>query len=248
MILMTSRMSIGLDPSINSMPFTKGQVWPNQGIIFSDEWRSRISTSLQGRVLSEESRNKIRLSKTGQKQTKEAREKLSVSLKRYYLTHKKKPSKPISEETREKLRQSALRNGLGKERRPQSLESRIKISNALKGERAPNWRGGISTLRSAIRGSVKTKIWREAVFARDGYACITCNDSRGGNLEADHIIPFWAILEKFEISSLEEAESCEFLWSVENGRTLCTSCHRNTSTWGHVRKEKRAELLASILI
>ena len=62
---------------------------------------------------------------------------------------------------------------------------------------------------------------------------ITCQEcgERGGNLNVDHIVPFSVIFHKNIISSLEEALSCEELWNINNGRTLCVPCNKKTDTY-----------------
>ena len=50
--------------------------------------------------------------------------------------------------------------------------------------------------------------------------------------DADHIYPFSKIIDDFNITSIEEAISCEKLWDIDNGRTLCRDCHKKTDTWG----------------
>ena len=50
--------------------------------------------------------------------------------------------------------------------------------------------------------------------------------------DADHIYPFSKILDDYNITSIEEAISCEKLWDIENGRTLCRDCHKQTDTYG----------------
>lgn len=50
--------------------------------------------------------------------------------------------------------------------------------------------------------------------------------------DADHIYPFSKILDDFNITSIEEAISCEKLWDTENGRTLCRDCHIKTDSYG----------------
>ncbi len=78
------------------------------------------------------------------------------------------------------------------------------------GEKNVNWKGGISPINKVIRESLEYKEWRTAVFKRDNYTCQNC-DSRGGSLNADHIMPF----------SLYP----ELRFVVSNGRTLCKDCH-----------------------
>jgi len=90
------------------------------------------------------------------------------------------------------------------------------------GEKHWNWKGGVSEECVKIRQSVEYKAWRDSVFARDNYTCVWCGDDRGGNLEADHIKPF--------------AYFPELRLSIDNGRTLCSDCHKKTDTWGERAK------------
>jgi 5-methylcytosine-specific restriction endonuclease McrA len=91
------------------------------------------------------------------------------------------------------------------------------------GEQNPNWRGGITTEYKRIRESARYREWRKMVFSRDGYKCVWCGDKNGGNLEADHIKP--------------RKTHPELVFEVENGRTLCRTCHRKTETWGNLKKQ-----------
>lgn len=91
-------------------------------------------------------------------------------------------------------------------------------SKTRKGSNHPNWKGGITPLRTAIWKSEQYQNWRSAVFARDSYTCQHCGDNQGGNLEADHILPFAYFPEK--------------RFDIENGRTLCKDCHKKTDTYG----------------
>ena len=99
-----------------------------------------------------------------------------------------------------------------------TITHRINISKSLKGENAPNWKGGISLLNNSIRGSVEYKLWREAVFKRDNFTCQECNDNSGGNLNAHHIKPF---------SLFPEVR-----FAIDNGVTLCETCHEKTESFG----------------
>lgn len=71
------------------------------------------------------------------------------------------------------------------------------------------------------RGSDKSINWRKSVFKRDNYTCQKCGDSKGGNLNAHHIIPF----------SVDES----LRFDVSNGITLCTKCHKKE----HLRLSKK---------
>ncbi len=103
----------------------------------------------------------------------------------------------------------------------------LKRSKALKGkipwnkgkkcpQLATNWQGGKSTIHEILRHSLEYRLWRTAVFERDNYTCIWCGQV-GGKLNADHIKPF--------------AYYPELRFAIDNGRTLCESCHKTTDTY-----------------
>jgi hypothetical protein len=92
----------------------------------------------------------------------------------------------------------------------QSEETRRKQSEALKGEKAPNYKGGISPENERIRQSLEYRLWRKAVFARDNFTCQKCGQ-RGGILRAHHINNF--------------ADFPELRFAINNGITLCQECH-----------------------
>lgn len=79
------------------------------------------------------------------------------------------------------------------------------------GEKNPNWNGGVTKLNHKIRTSLEYKIWRRSVFERDNFTCVNCGQ-HGGYLNADHIKPY----SKFP----------ELRFDLNNGRTLCVSCHK----------------------
>lgn len=111
-----------------------------------------------------------------------------------------------------------------------SLETRRKISDSHKkrfiGKK-------INTpIYFKIRNCFEYRLWRSDIFKRDNFTCQVCGDNKGGNLNADHIKPFALILFEEKIDSLEKAICCEKLWDINNGITLCKTCHQKTDTWG----------------
>lgn len=61
------------------------------------------------------------------------------------------------------------------------------------------------------RSSKEYKQWRKAIFERDNYTCTMCGE-RGGRLNAHHILSW--------------IKYPEHRYNVNNGITLCESCHK----------------------
>lgn len=84
----------------------------------------------------------------------------------------------------------------------------------VSGERNKNWKGGISkinkTERQLAMQTLEYKHWRNYVFKRDNYTCVSCH-KRGIKIEADHIKPW--------------RDYPELRYDINNGRTLCKTCH-----------------------
>lgn len=87
----------------------------------------------------------------------------------------------------------------------------------ISGINGRSWKGGVTSINDKIRKSLEYKIWRKAVFERDNYLCIWGGKEHGNNLHADHIKPF--------------AFYPELRFVIDNGRTLCKSCHIKTPTY-----------------
>ena len=91
------------------------------------------------------------------------------------------------------------------------------VKNGRCGELAGGWKGGVTKEHDLIRRGLEYKRWRTSVFERDNYTCVNCG-VRGGKLQADHIKPF----------SIYK----ELRFDINNGRTLCFKCHKETDTYG----------------
>lgn len=157
------------------------------------------------------SRRCMGISKKNQVISIEQRKKMSLTkLKnpiRYWLG-KKRPEllKTNSSKTMFKKGMSPWCEG-----KKMSQELREKLSLAhLKG------RQKITPEIISLRSSVDYSIWRKTVLKRDNFTCLKCGSK--SNLHVDHIKPF--------------AYFPDLRFDIDNGRTLCATCHRKTDTWG----------------
>ncbi len=174
--------------------------------------------------------------KKGQKTTTETRARMSAA-------HKGKPNgrlgTKLSEETKSKIAKKLKLNSwmignFGKlnpfygkkhdEETKQKMSERVKESYAngrihtfqgkkrpeISGEKSYAWKGGITPVNVSIRHSLEYKLWRDAVFTRDNFTCVWCGQV-SKIIHADHIQTF--------------AEYPELRFAIDNGRTLCKSCH-----------------------
>jgi len=111
-----------------------------------------------------------------------------------------------------------------------------KLKNNRKREHNANWKGGILELHFAIRQMQEYKKWRSEVFRRDNWKCVQCKDK---NIEAHHIKPFRIIFSEFlqlysQFSPIDDKETLIRLaitykpfWTIDNGQTLCETCHKS---------------------
>lgn len=114
------------------------------------------------------------------------------------------------------------------------------LRGVQRGENAPNWKGGLTKTYRAIRGQIDIINLAAERKKIDNYTCKICG-KRGGDLETDHYpLSFAEIVEKYNITNIEEALSCKKLLDIKNLRTLCKPCHRKTKTYGRPRKKSDA--------
>ena len=96
---------------------------------------------------------------------------------------------------------------------PMKIDS---IKEKISGSNNYNWKGGITPINTQIRKSTEYKLWRTLVFERDSWTCVWCKQV-GCKIEADHIKPF--------------SQFPELRFDIDNGRTLCVTCHKMTDTY-----------------
>lgn len=87
--------------------------------------------------------------------------------------------------------------------------SRFCAKTHMVGERAAQWKGGLTLANERARRSTDLRKWRLAVYKRDGYRCQDCGTRT--ELHAHHI-KFWST-------------HPELRFEVSNGVTVCIDCH-----------------------
>lgn len=194
------------------------------------ETREKIRKKLAGTKQSQEVINKARLSRIGYRHSEETKKKISQSnigriisddaIRKISisLTGKKQ-----SIETREKRKKSLIGRIGTWEGKKFSREHIQKIRDTLRksskrGYLSHSWRGGLTGTNDILRRNSYYKEWRTKVFERDNFTCQWCR-IHGGRLNADHIKPF----------SLFP----ELRYDINNGRTLCIDCHKETESYGN---------------
>lgn len=125
----------------------------------------------------------------GRKHSLETRRKMAEYRNTYHSTR--------SEEVKRKISQTKAERGV------------------LRGDKSPNWKGGLTSKNALIRKSKEYKQWRKFVFERDNYTCKECGAKSQTDcavyLEAHHIKPFAIFI--------------DLRFDINNGITLCEKCH-----------------------
>jgi len=177
-------------------------------------WNKGLVGFRKGIKFSDEHKKKIANSLKGNKNgvghivTKENREKMNKN-------------RVMTDEIRNKISEAQK----GKKKPPRTIEhckhlSEMQLKKVREGKH--KWyKGGITPLNRKIRTSLEYRLWRKSVFERDRWTCIWCG-YKGSKIQADHIKRF--------------SEFPELRFAIDNGRTLCVTCHQKTDNWGNQKK------------
>ena len=103
------------------------------------------------------------------------------------------------------------------------LDKRGANSPVFKGENA------LAKLRQRIMQMAEYTEWRLVCFRRDNFTCQECGSLRP--LEVHHKTSYAELKKRYKFNSPETARMCKELWDIDNGITLCRSCHRMTPTY-----------------
>lgn len=126
---------------------------------------------------------------------------------------------------------------------PCTEETKRKIRETNGGEKCHLWKGGITPLILSVRSNYKYRQWKSDVFTRDNFTCQLCG-SKDYKLNTHHIKSVNSILQKYEITNIEEAFKCEELWNINNGITFCEECHKRIHKELYInKKNKRKEVV-----
>ena len=125
--------------------------------------------------------------------------------------HSKEAIKKMSETKKGKYFGGGFIKGHPKYFFKHTEETRRRLSQSHSGEKANNWKGGITPINKKVWKGIEMKLWREAVFARDNWTCQKTK-IKGGKLHPHHILGF--------------AKFPELRTSIENGITLSVEAHK----------------------
>lgn len=147
-------------------------------------------------------------------------------IKQYGLSgSKSKKGKHYSLLTEFKKGMKSIGGMLGKKH---TEEAKRKISESHKGNKAYQWKGGITPERNKIRSSIDYRLWKYAVFARDNFTCQKTG-IRGGDLVAHHIQNF--------------AQYPELRFAIDNGITLSEKAHREFHRKYGIKNNTKEQML-----
>lgn len=150
--------------------------------------------------------------------------------RRLSALNESRAGKPLSEQTKKKLseKMKGKKCALGFKR---SEEFRKKLSDywAANKEKHNHYKDGLGAARGGERrfdmGRLEYRLWRCSVFERDEWKCVLCSSNK--KICADHIKSYSAYP--------------ELRYDINNGRTLCHSCHIKTDNYGtKANKQKSA--------
>lgn len=170
-----------------------------KGRKFSDEHRKKLSLTRMGSKHSTEWSKNIGNGNRGKKQSEETKNKIRLTLKRKGICPPCARGIPLSEEARKKIKET-------RKNRQYTYKH-----TARRGSESHFWKGGITPENLKIRNSIEYKLWRRSCFERDNFICQKCKQN-SRELVVHHINNF--------------AEFKDLRLAIDNGITLCKSCHK----------------------
>jgi hypothetical protein len=95
-------------------------------------------------------------------------------------------------------------------------------------------------LKLKIRNTTKYLNWRLSILKRDNFTCWICHasvkDNKSLRLEVHHAKTFNDIWNENNVFTVEQALACEELWNLNNGVSICYSCHKDIEKLDKIKK------------
>src|SRR5919204_359055 len=86
-------------------------------------------------------------------------------------------------------------------------------------------------LKLKIRNTTRYLNWRLLILKRDNFRCQICHtsvkDNKSLRLEVHHAKTFNDICKENNVSTVEQGLACRELWDLDNGVSICHSCHKD---------------------
>lgn len=162
--------------------------------------------------------------------TEESKRKMSESRKGRIISEEWRKNMSLAKQ-KQKERDGYINSPEARKKLSETLKGRKKTEQHrknLSGANSSFWRGGVSKDDKKLRERARYKEWRTAVFERDDYTCKHCGQ-RGGQLNADHKIPFALLPEE---PNKNVYDGYFYRYNIDIGQTLCVTCHKKTPTYG----------------
>src|SRR3990167_845768 len=173
-----------------------------------------------------------RMARGGYKHTEETKAKCGLANK----------GKKLTAEHKERISKNNVRYWSGKKRPDMAGKNNWNYKKYGR-EHTRYKENKLSPLRKVIRNSEKYRQHKVEILKRDKYKCVICGKG-SVYLELDHYPKgFSELLKENNITSIEEAILCEKLWELDNGRSLCQSCHETTANFPKQLIGKRNKFL-----
>lgn len=100
--------------------------------------------------------------------------------------------------------------------------------------------GGNELLAKRISWLSQYREWKKTIKKRDNYRCVLCKSKK--ELNIDHYPKSLAqLIHEYKVRKPQESKTYAEFWDINNGRSLCLKCHKNTETYGknYVSKMQR---------
>lgn len=94
---------------------------------------------------------------------------------------------------------------------------------AMKGDKNPSWRGGVTKKGHALRTCDRYIEFRVKILIRDNGECTQCGSRK--QLEVHHKREVWRLLKDFEETGRVFNPEDDFFYDEDNLVTLCKKCH-----------------------